>query len=539
MKLAFRVISVTCVLLTCVFGVMAQDEATVTVAFAESQPTSLDPHAARTNDDFLVIRNVCEGLTNYDPVTLEPIPALAESWTVSDDGLVYTFTLREGVTFTDGSALDAADVKYSFDRLSDPNLGTSYTAGLVLRDVVGWAEARPPAPAAVSEGTPTPEPAAPAGAISGVEAIDEQTVQITLAVPVTSFLTRLTLPGGVIIAEGAADGADFIANGPVCTGPYSVASWAQNDQVTLQANPNYWGGAPEVQTVNIRVIPEASSQVIEFEAGSLDISLAPEADLPRIREDENLNAQLFSVPTLSNYNLRINLNDPKVGDVRVRRALSLAIDRQLVIDTVLQGQGVPADGLYPPGLTTYDPDFNPFERNLDEARSLLAEAGYPEGIELTVRTDQNETENRVLNAIAATVAEAGITLNVSSTEATVYTTDRTDCTMELGGIRWTMDYPDPENMVVLLLPNAATRVNCGYGTVDVAAQINELYTQGISLPFGEERDAVFRQIEQIAMDNVLILPVYHGVFTRLVSSRLGGTPIDNNGTLRFALIDLQ
>ena len=111
--------------------------------------------------------------------------------------------------------------------------------------------------------------------------------------------------------------------------------------------------------------------------------------------------------------------------------------------------------------------------------------------------------------------------------------------MELGGIRWTMDYPDPENMVVLLLPNAATRVNCGYGTVDVAEQINDLYTQGISLPFGEERDAVFRQIEQIAMDNVLILPVYHGVFTRLVSSRLGGTPIDNNGTLRFALIDLQ
>lgn len=538
MKLTLRALFVTFVLFTCVVGALAQDEATVTVAFAESQPTTLDPHAARTNDDFLVIRNVCEGLTNYDPVTLEPIPALAESWTVSDDGLVYTFTLREGVTFTDGSTLDAADVKYSFDRLSDPALGTSYTAGLVLRDVAGWAEARPAVPT-VSEGTPTPEPIEPAHQISGVEVVDEQTVQITLNVPVTSFLTRLTLPGGVIIAEGSADGSDFLSSGPVCTGPYSVESWAQNDQVTLKANPNYWGGAPEVQTVNIRVIPEASSQVIEFEAGSLDISLAPEADLSRIRDDETLNAQLVSIPTLSLYNFRINLNDPKVGDVRVRRALSLAIDRQLVIDTVLQGQGVPADGLYPPGLTTYDADFNPFERNLDEARALLTEAGYPGGIELTVRTDQNETENRVLNAIAATVAEAGITLNVNSTEATVYTTDRTDCTMEIGGIRWTMDYPDPENMVVLLLPNAPTRVNCGYGTVDVADEINDLYTQGISLPLGEERDAVFRQIEQIAMDNVLILPVYHGVFTRLVSSRLGGTPIDNNGTLRFALIDLQ
>jgi peptide/nickel transport system substrate-binding protein len=190
-------------------------------------------------------------------------------------------------------------------------------------------------------------------------------------------------------------------------------------------------------------------------------------------------------------------------------------------------------------LTTYDPDFNPFERNIEEAKALLTEAGYPDGIELTIRTDQNETENRVLNAIASTVAEAGITFNVNSTEASVYTADRTACTMEMGGIRWTMDYPDPENMVVLLLPNAPTRVNCGYGDVDVAPQIEELYNQGISLPLGEERDAVFRQIQEIAMDQVLILPVYHGVFTRLVSERLGGTPIDNNGTIRFALIDLQ
>jgi ABC-type transport system substrate-binding protein len=534
MRQALRILFLLGVFAAFATTTLAQDAA-VTVAFAESQPTTLDPHAARTNDDFLVIRNVCEGLTNYDPVTLLPIPALAESWTVSDDGLVYNFTLRSGVTFSDGSTLDAADVKYSFDRLSDPALGTSYTAGLVLRDIAGWAEARPPV-TAVGDGTPTPVPTPPAGAISGVSVVDEQTVAITLTVPVTSFLTRLTLPGAVVIAEGSA--TDF-ANGPVCTGPYTVTEFVQNDHVTLAANESYWGGTPAVKTATIRVIPEASAQVIEFEAGSLDISLAPEADIPRIRDDEALSAQLVSIPTLSLYNFRVNLNDPKMGDVRVRRALSLAIDRQLVIDTVLQGQGVPAQALFPPGLTAYDASYNPFERNVEEAKALLAEAGYPDGIELTVRTDQNETENRVLNAIAATVAEAGITFIVNSTEASIYTEDRTACTMELGGIRWTMDYPDPENMVVLLLPNAATRVNCGYGTVDVAAEINELYTQAISLPLGEERDGLFRQIEQIAMDNVLIVPVYHGVFTRLVSSRLGGTPIDNNGTLRFGLMTLE
>lgn len=537
MKLILRTLLLAGLLSLFAISIAAQD-ATVTVAFAESQPTSLDPHAARTNDDFLIIRNVCEGLTNYDPVTLEPVPALAESWDVSDDGLVYTFNLRPGVTFTDGSTLDAEDVKYSFDRLSNPATGTSYTAGLVLRDVVGWSAARPPAPPAVSEGTPTPEPPVPAGVISGVEVVDELTVQVTLARPITSFLTRLTLPGGVIMPAGSADGYDF-TNGPICTGPYKVTQWVQNDRILLEANEDYWGGAPEVKNVIVRVIPEASSQVIEFEAGSLDVSLAPEADLPRLRADDTLSAQLVSIPTLSNYNLRINLKDPKTGDVRVRRALAVAIDRQLVIDTVLQGQGVPAVGLYPPGLTTRDPDYNPFVRDLDEVRALLAEAGYPDGIEITVRTDQNETENRVLNAMAATVAEAGINLIVSSTEASVYTQDRTDCTMEMGGIRWTMDYPDPENMVVLLLPNAATRINCGYGEVEVAPQIEALYNEAISLPLGAERDELFRQIERIAMDEVLILPVYHGATVRLVSSRLGGMPIDNNGTVRFALMTLQ
>jgi len=397
-------------------------------------------------DDFLVLRNVCEGLIDYDPVTLQPIPGLAESWTISDDGLVYTFTLRGGITFSDGNALDANDVKYSFDRLSDPLTGTSYTAGLILRDVAGWAEARPANPA-VGEGTPTPEPIVPAGEISGVSVIDDQTVQITLSRPITSFITRLTLPGAVIIPEGSAEGRDF-ATGPICTGAYTVSEFVQNDHLTLVANPNYWGVAPEVQTAIIRVIPEASSQVIEFEAGNLDISEAPEADLPRLKADETLSTQIMTISSLGLYNLRMNLKDPKIGDVRVRQALSLAIDRQLVIDTVLQGQGVAAQGLYPPGLPAHDEDFKPFERDVEKAKALLAEAGYPDGIELTVRTDQNETENLVLNAIAATVAEAGITLNISSTETTVYTTHRTACTMEMGGIRWGMDYPDPENMVV-------------------------------------------------------------------------------------------
>jgi ABC-type transport system substrate-binding protein len=516
-------------------AVLAQDAASITVAFNESQPNSLDPAVGTSVDDFLVARNICEGLTLYDPQTLEPIPALAESWELSDDGLVYTFKLRQGVTFTDGSTFDANDVKFSFDRAADPNIGTSYTVGLALSKVAGWADVRP-AVVAVSEGTPTPSPVPPVQGLSGVEVVDDSTVKITLTAPQASFLTVLTLPGAMILAQDSTVGD----TGPVCTGPYSVTEWVQQDHLTLAANASYWNGAPTVQQVTIRVIPEASSQVIEFEAGNLDIAVAPEADLARIRDDAALVPQLVSIPTLSLFNFRINLKDPMMGDVRVRKALAIAIDRQTIVDTVLQRQGQPAYSLYPPGLSTADPAFNPFPYDPAAAKALLAEAGYPDGIELTVRTGQVETELRVLNAIAATVAESGITLNVNSTEASVYTSDRNSCNMQFGSIAWTMDYPDPENMAVLVGSGGASRKACGYGEIEAASQIADLSAQGSSAAIGADRDALFRQLEQVAIaDNVMIIPVYNGVMTRLVSSRLGGTPIDNNGTQRYALITLN
>jgi ABC-type transport system substrate-binding protein len=406
---------------------------------------------------------------------------------------------------------------------------------LTLGSVAGWSDARP-AVVSVGEGTATPSPVPPAAGISGVEVVDPATVKITLSSPLSSFLTTLSLPGAVILAQDS--GADM-TNGPVCTGPYKVSEWVQQDHVTLTANDSYWGGAPAVKQVTIRVIPEASSQVVEFEAGSLDIAVAPEADLPRIRGDAKLSTELVSIPTLSLFSLRVNLKDPVLSDVRVRKALAIAIDRQTIVDTVLQGQGAPAYGLYPPGLTTYDASFNPFPYDPEAAKKLLADAGYPNGIELTVRTGQVETENRVLNAIAATVADAGITLNVNSTEASVYTSDRNACTMQLGSIAWSMDYPDPENMVVLVSASGASRKACGYGEIDASQQVADLTAQGKSAPLGADRDATFKQIGQIAIaDNVMIIPLYYGVTTRLVNPRLGGMPIDNNGTQRYALIKL-
>jgi peptide/nickel transport system substrate-binding protein/oligopeptide transport system substrate-binding protein len=499
------------------------DPTTVTVAFLENEPLTLDPQAAQQVDEFQVLYNVCEGLVAYDAKTLAPVPGLAESWKVSDDGKVYTFTLRKGVKFQNGRELTADDVKYSLTRLGNPDTGTSYTS-LLLNSVVGFDKMRAKDNKAAE--------------LAGVKVVDPSTVEITLNAPVASFLNQLTLPGGMVVAKEAAEAAGFNEK-PVCTGPFKVAEWTRQSQLVLEANTDYWGGAPAVKKAVIRVIPQQSQQVIEFEGKNLDAAWVPEPDLGRLRGDATLSKELQTIPLLSIFHLRVNLKDNAMGDPKVRQALAMAIDRQTIIDTVLQGQGSPAYGIIPPGLSAFDPNYNPFPHDIQKAKDLLKEAGYPEGIDLTVRTGQVETENRVLGAIQQQVAEANIRLTINSTEKSVYDKDRGDCTMQMGTIAWGMDYPDPDN-VVFLIGSAASgsRKNCGYGDSPVAKQIDDLLAKGSAMPVGPDRDAVYRQAEKLGLDLAVIIPIYHGTRSVLVNSRLGGTPVDANSIIRFALIKL-
>jgi ABC-type transport system substrate-binding protein len=515
----------------------AQDASTtVTTAFTESQPNTLDPAAASNTDEFFVLRNVAEGLVGYDPKTLEPVPALATSWDISDDGTVYTFHLREGVTFSDGSSFDANDVKYSLDRLARAETGTSYTSGLVLGSVVGWSDVRPPAPPAAGEGTPTPEPVTPAASISGVEVVNPATVKITLTKPLPSFLESLTLPGGFIVPEGQTD----FTNGPIGTGPYSISEFTPQQQVVLTANESYWGGAPAVKTAIIKVIPEQSEQELEYEAGTLDIVRVSPADIARVQGDATLSQQLVQVPLLNTFFLRINLNDSVMSNPAVRRAFAAAIDRETIIDTVLQGQGVPAYGLYPSGLSVYDPNFKPFAYDPAAIKQALADAGYPDGVSVTILTAQIQTENAVLNAITQTAAPAGFNVTVNSVESSVASANRAKCDMQTASIAWGFDYPDPENIApqALALTNAARKL-CGYDAYENADQALALYNQAITTPLGADRDKLWQQYQDVVVaQEAAVIPIYHAANSALINPRLGGTPIDAQGTVQFALISL-
>ncbi len=501
----------------------AQDASTtVNMAFPTGDPSTLDPQAAGDLDESQVLRNVYESLVTYDPVTLAPAPGLATKWTISPDGLVYTFTIRQGVKFQNGRLLTADDVKYTFDRLANPDTGTSYTTEM-LNNVHGIADARN------SDATKR------AKELTGVKVIDPQTVQITLDAPVASFLQQLSMLGGLIVPKEAATSPDFKEK-PVGTGPYMLKEWVRQQTLTLVANPDYWGGAPAIKTVVFHVIPQTSQQVIEYQGGNLDIAFVSTADLPRLQADSTLSSQLQNVPTLSEFELRVNLKDPDMSKPEVRLALAMSIDRETIVKTILNGQGTPAYGLIPPGLSSYDKSYNPFPHDTTKAKALLASAGYPNGIDLEVRTGTDQTQNLILGAIQQQVADAGIRLKVNSTETTVYNTDRGACKMQMGSVVWTLDHPDADNVVSLLLGPSGSRKNCGYDSYPQEAQIADLLNKANALPLGPDRDALMQQAQKVGLDVAAIIPIYFSTQYIIANSRLGANVMDNNSIVQFAKI---
>ncbi len=508
----------------------AADASSVTMAFLESEPANLDPQAAAAQDEFQVLWNVYEGLVGYDPKTLAPNNSgLAEKWDISDDGLVYTFHLRKGVKFQNGREMTANDVKYTFNRLANPKTGTSYT-GLMLDNVKGIAASR------------DKDETKRAADLEGVKVIDPSTVQITLTNRVSSFLNQLTLPGGMVVPKEAAEAPDFNQK-PVGTGPYKFVEWVHGDHVTLQANPDYWGGKPPIDKVTIRVIREASQQVIEYEGGNLDLASVAEAELPRLRQDAKLSKELLTVPVLNVFHLRINLKDKVLSDVRVRKAVALGIDRKTIVDTILNGQGTPAHGLVPPGLNAYDPKADPFPYDPDQAKKLLADAGYKDGITIEIRTQTVETELRTLAAIQQQLAKIGVTIKINSTERALFSQDSNACKAQFITIFWSQDYPDPENFDQLLYTSSTnpnnSRANCGYGSYPGFEKIKDMLTKASAMPLGAERDALYRQVEATGIgEMVLAIPIYHTVKTMLANPRLQGTVLDANGLARFRYISL-
>lgn len=362
------------------FGTAQAQQTDITVGL-QLEPPHLDPTSAAAGAiDNVLYSNVFEGLTRFMGDG-SVVPGLAESWEISDDGLVYSFTLRGGVTFHDGTTMDAEDVKFSLDRAR--------------------AEDSVNAQKALFEG------------IADVTVVDPLTVEVTLAEPNGNFLFNMAWGDAVIVAPESIEG---IKQTPIGTGAFRFVEWVQGDRITLEKNADYWGAPAQLERATFQFISDPTAAFAAMMAEDIDAFSgfpAPE-NLPQFDADPRF--QVLVGSTEGETILSTNNLQPPFDDLRVRQALAHAIDRQAIIDGAMFGYGTPIGTHFAPhnpayvdltGLSAHDPD---------KARVLLAEAGFPDGFVTTLHLPPPSYARRGGEIIAAQLAEVGITAEIINVE---------------------------------------------------------------------------------------------------------------------------
>lgn len=356
------------------------DEDSLTLAMP-LEPPHLDPTAgAAAAIDEVVYANIFEGLTRIDRNGVVQ-PALAESWMVSDDGLVYSFKLHDGVKFHDGTDFDSADVKFSLDR-------------------------------AMAEGSTNAQKGLFAP-IASVETPDPATVVITLKQPAGNFLFNLGWGDAVIVAP---ESAETNNSNPVGTGPFVFERWVKGDRIEMTRNADYWGEPAKLARATIKIIPDPAAATAALLAGDIDAYAnfpAPEA-LPQFESDPRFTVKIGS--TEGETILAINNGRAPLSDIRVRRALAHAIDRQAVVDGAMFGYGTPIGSHFAPHHPAYVDLTATYAHDPEKAKALLAEAGYGDGLTLSLKLPPPSYARRGGEVIAAQLAAVGVKVEITQVE---------------------------------------------------------------------------------------------------------------------------
>ena len=460
-----------------------------------NEPATLDP--ARISDIYgrSVAQQIFDGLVEFDH-TLTVVPALAQYWKASRDGLTWTFTLRKGVRFHHGREVTADDVVFSLSRLLDPHVKSA--AADLFANVHGSREFR--------EGR--------ASTVSGITALDASTVRIVLdeaQVPLVSMLAvghAKIVPRGLVTRQGEAFGS-----APVGTGPFRFERWERTKEIVLTANADYFDGAPRLGRIVYRIFPgeQTAAMFEEYRRGNLEDSPLPMQDYPNLltaARGTHVKRPMFSVRFLG-----INSRVKPLGDPRVRQALIYAIDREAIIQEVTLGRFVLAGGILPPGTLGYNPRLNGYPYDPARARDLLAQAGYPGGrglpplsIWASVKLDREHALiRRYLEAVGVQTEFKYVT------EWPQFSRLLGEGHFPLFQYAWFADVPDPDNFLFKLFHSRSPRNYTGYAN----PQLDDLLVRARNETDGMRRVELYRRAEQLIMDDAVVIPFFHYTYERV------------------------
>ena len=438
-------------------------------------PRSLDPALSTDVPTGRAVSYVFEGLTSFTP-DARVEPALAERWDVSPDGARYTFHLRRGVTFSDGSPLTARTVVASWQRALDPA-----TKG-------GRAEPLQPIRGARDFA------AGKTKSVTGLSAPDDSTVVVQLEEPLGIFPKLLAMPVAAIVPP------KVTSERPIGSGPWKLAEWKHDDYLLFAKNERYWRpGEPKGDSLRARIIAEPSTAVAEFESGNVDVLLIPAGETSQWENDASKKDLLMSVPALQLVYVGINTTRGPLRDKRVRQAINLSIDRARILERLVSGRGRLAAGVIPPSLGGADTARAAWPYDTARAKMLLREAGFPNGIDVELWVGSNPVYGRIVETMQAYLAQSGIRAKIVQRESAAAReaarNGQTDMIMK----DWYADYPDAENFLYPLLHSANTGVG-GNVSFFRNARFDDLVSRARREPDEAKRDVLYRQADSLAFD---------------------------------------
>ncbi|MCF8037914.1 MAG: ABC transporter substrate-binding protein [Desulfohalobiaceae bacterium] len=488
---------------------------TITITYKDDVVT-LDPAIGYDWQNWSMIKSLFSGLMDYEPGTTALTPDLAESYSVSDDGLIYTFKLRSGVKFHNGRELVASDVKYSIERTVNPETQSPgqgfYNMIKGFDDVVAGKTER----------------------LEGIETSDEQTVVFELSRPDATFLHLLALNFAFIVPKEEVEkwGADF-GKHPVGSGAFKLKEWKLGQSIEWVRNPDYhFPDRPKLDGVIFEIGQEPTVALMRLQRGEVDIlgDGIPPARFVQIKNDPKYKDQIVEGGQLHTGYVTMNVRMEPFDDARVRKAVNMAINKDRVVK-IINNRAVVANQPLPPAMPGYDPDYEGYPYDPEQAKDLLAEAGYPDGFETELWTMNVDPNPRIAQSMQQNLAAIGIKADIlnQSQGPVIAAGGEPDQAPMIwsGGMAWIADYPDPSNFYGPIL-GCGGAVKGGWNWAWYCnEEIEKMATKADSMSDpaqAEKRIDLWREIFIKIMDDAPWAPIFNEQRFTMHSPRVKGKP---------------
>ncbi len=449
---------------------------------------TLDPSLVLDGESAKVCDMIYDTLVQYREDTTDIEPALAEMWDNSADGLTWTFYLRQGVLFHDGTSFNAYVAAYSLTR---PNAQTGSFFGQF---------------------------------VSQITAVDEFTLQIQLKTPYAPFLSTLASTENSIVSQAAVMhfGEDFGTN-PVGTGPFKFVQWDRNDQIILESNVSHWAGKPAIDKLVFRSIPDNAERLMELQQGNLHAMEFPNPDeLALIQSDPML--VLVKQPSLNVGYLAMNMEKPPFDNLKVRLAINHAFNKAEIIESLYQGTGIPAKNPIPPALWSYDDTIEDYPYDPDRAKELLAEAGYPDGFEttlwaLSIPRPYIPKGQELAEILQAELLNIGIKATIVTHDWSTYINKTEYGEHDMAMLGWSAG-PDPDNFLYYLLSKATAQkpaLNIAFYKSD---EMQDVLDRARTSTDRDERIELYKMAQAIFHRDVPWVPLAHAQRLLVIDKRV-------------------